>query len=242
MTRSSTVAKDNPGEWKLSLEGGAELYNLPVAKPLADKFIVDARGIAGGYLDTNEKYASEELANLGVKEGADGGAAGGPSPEQQNARLNELSAAIRVTKEARDVQNGLKSVVVGLERRYYMPTDKTLYWPMTFNPDAPPPELDANPPPDRDEKARASGVAPESLARTPWKNVKAQWDVLTAIMTGLSIAYPVAGVGLMSGDKAMGDAASEDPKVGQGRDRHHADNDTRLHPRHEAKARRRPRL
>lgn len=207
------VAKDNPGEWKLSLEGGAELYNLPIAKPLADKFIVDARGIAGGYLDTNEKYASTELANLGVKEGADGGAAGGPSPEQQNARLNELSAAIRVTKEARDVQNGLKSVVVGLERRYHMMADKTLYWPMTFNPDAAPPELDANPPPDRDEKARASGVAPESLARTPWKNVKAQWDVLTAIMTGLSIAYPVAGVGLMSGDKAMGDAAAEDPKV-----------------------------
>jgi hypothetical protein len=207
------VAKNNPGEWKLSLEGGAELYNLPLAKPLADKFIVDARDIAGSYLTTNEEYATKELANLGVKEGADGGGAGGPSQEEQNARLGELSAAIRVTKEAGEVQKGLRSVVVGLERRYFMPTDKTLYWPMTFNPDAQPDAVDASPPPDRDEKARASGVAPENLARTPWKDVKAQWDVLTAIMTGLSIAYPVAGIGLMSGDKPMGDAASEDPKV-----------------------------
>lgn len=207
------VAAKNSGEWELSLKGGAELYELPVAKPLADKFIVDARHVANGYLDTNEKYATDELAKLGVKEGGDGGAASVPSQEEQNARLAELSAAIRVTKEARDVRNGLKGIVVGLERRYFMPTDKTVYWPMTFNPDAAPAPADANPPPDRDEKARAAGVMPENLARTPWKDVKAQWDVLTAIMTGLSIAYPVAGVGLMSSEKQMGEAASEDPKA-----------------------------
>ena len=66
---------------------------------------------------------------------------------------------------------------------------------------------------DRDEKARASGVAEESLQRTPWKDVKAQWDMLDAVMQGLSIKYPIVGIGLMSGDKAMGEMVQDDPKA-----------------------------
>ena len=74
------VAKGNAEYWKKSLEGGAELYNLPPVKPLANRFLTDVRAIAGGYLDANEKYCVEELRKLGVQEAGDNAPA--PSPEE----------------------------------------------------------------------------------------------------------------------------------------------------------------
>jgi hypothetical protein len=209
-------AKDRPDLWEKSLKKGAELYELPVAKQLADKFVVDVRGIATRYLDSNERYCTDELKRLGVGEGGGEtkpGEAGAPSAEDQATRQAELMAAIRITKEAKLVQDQLRTVPVGLERRLFLLTNRTLYFPVAFNPSAEPDPTDANPPPDRIEKARAAGLSEEALQRVPWKEVKAQWDVLDAIMQGLSIAYPIAGIGLMRGDRAMGEAVQDDPKA-----------------------------
>jgi hypothetical protein len=204
-------AKANPEAWRKSLEGGAELYQLPIVKRLADKFLVDVRSIAGGYLDSNETYCTNELDGLGVADPAKGGS---PVPEEQQAtRQMELAAAIRITQDAKQVQAQLRGVPVGLERRYAMMADRTLYFPVSFDPEREPTAEDANPPADRDEKAKASGVAPESLQRTPWKEVKAQWDLLDTVMQGLSIKYPIVGIGLMRGDKTMADMTQEDPKA-----------------------------
>jgi hypothetical protein len=206
-------AKDRPDLWKKSLEGGAELYELPAVKPLTEKFVKDVRVIAGKYLDSNETYCVNELKRLGVADDKGGAPGPMPSAEDQSARQAELVAAIRITREAKQVQEQLRATPVGLERRYHMLADRTLYFPVSFDPNAEPAGLDADPPPDRIEKARAAGVSEEALRRTPWKTVKAQWDMLDTIMQGLSIAYPVAGVGLMRGDKAMGEAVQDDPKA-----------------------------
>jgi len=206
-------AKARPELWKLSLEGGAELYKLPSVKPVTDKFVADVRVIALGYLTNNEAYCVNELKRLGVADDKGGAPGPMPSAEDQASRQAELMAAMRITRDAKQVQEQLRSTPVGLERRYAMMSDRTLYLPVTFDPSAEPAALDADPPPDRIEKARAAGLSEESLKRTPWKNVKTQWDMLDTIMQGLSIAYPVAGVGLMRGDKAMGEAVQDDPKA-----------------------------
>ncbi len=216
-------ARANSELWRLSLEGGAELYTLPIVRAQADKFLVDVRSIAGGYLDANEKYIGEELKRLGVPEegggegggGAPGAAPGAaPSAEEQAQRLTELSVAMRLTKDAKKTQLSLRSIVVGIRRAYYMLTDRTVYFPVTFDPARPPDPTDANPPADRIEKARAAGASPETLAPVPYRDVKAQWDVLEAIMQGLSIAYPVVGIGMMGGDRPMEAAsATEDPRA-----------------------------
>ena len=204
------VASKNSGLWAKSLEGGAELYNLPTVKPLADKFLVDTRAIAGGYLEANEKYCVEELRKLGQTEEGDKTPA--PSPEEQVNRQAELTAAIRLATEARTAQAQLRNVVVGLERRYNMMSDRTMYFAVGFDPAREPDPTDGNPPPDRIEKARAAGIPEASLTRAPWKEVKAQHDVLDAIMQGLSIAYPAAGIALMAPGPQATRAGGEDPK------------------------------
>ncbi len=204
-------AKANPEAWRKSLEGGAELYKLPVVKRLADKFLADVRSIAGSYLDSNETYCTNEMGALGIADPAKGGSA--VPEEQQATRQMELAAAMRITQDAKQVQQQLLSVPVGLERRYAMMTDRTLYFPVSFDPNREPSAEDANPPVDRDEKAKAAGVSPESLQRTAWKDVKAQWDMLDTVMQGLSIKYPIVGIGLMRGDKAMGEMVQDDPKA-----------------------------
>ncbi|MBX3031368.1 MAG: hypothetical protein KF809_14565 [Chloroflexi bacterium] len=204
-------AKANPEAWRKSLEGGAELYDLPAVKPVAQKFLSDVRSIAGSYLDSNETYCTDELGGLGI---ADPTKAGPPTPEERQAeRQMELGAALRITQDAKQVQEQLRSVPVALERRYAMMSDRTLYFAVSFDPDREPTAEDANPPADRDEKAKAAGVAPESLQRTAWKDVKAQWDMLETVMQGLSIKYPIVGIGLMRGDKTMADMTQEDPKA-----------------------------
>lgn len=205
------VAKGNPDHWKKSLEGGAELYNLAPVKPLANKFLVDVRGIAGGYLDANEKYTVDELRKLGVQEEGDKTPA--PSAEEQANRQAELTAAIRIATEARTAQEQLRNVVVSLERRYNMFNDSQLYFPGGFDPAKPPDPKDETPDPSRVEKAKAAGLTEAALRRTPWKDVKAQYDVLEAIMQGLSIAYPAAGIALMAPAPQAGRAGGEDPKA-----------------------------
>jgi hypothetical protein len=204
-------ATGSPDLWRKSLEGGAELYDLPAVKPLSEKFLADVRGVAGGYLDANETYCTGELDALGIP---DPEKVGPPLPEQYPAaRQMEITAALRITQEAKQVQQQLLSVPVGLERRLFLLTNRTLYWPMTFDPNKEPPGADANPPADRDEKARAAGVPEGSLRRTPWQDVKAQWDALETVMQGLSIKYPIVGIGLMRGDKAMGEMVQDDPRA-----------------------------
>ncbi|MCY7419857.1 MAG: hypothetical protein LH650_15460, partial [Chloroflexi bacterium] len=206
-------AKERPELWQKSLDGGAELYKLPAVKPITDKFLEDVRAIAGKYLEDNETYCVNELKRLGVADDKGGAPGPMPSAEDQSARQAELVAAMRITREAKQIQEQLRSTPVGLERRYHMMGDRTIYFPVSFDPNAEPVAADADPPPDRIEKARAAGLSEEALRRTSWKSVKAQWDMLDTIMQGLSVAYPVAGVGLMRGDKAMGDAVQDDPKA-----------------------------
>ncbi len=203
------VASKNYNLWAKSLQGGAELYKLPAVKPIADKFLADTRVIAGKFLDTNETYTVTELGKLGVTEKG----APAASEADQAARAAELTAALRLARESTEAQAQMRSVTVGLERRYNMMSDSQLYFPATFDPEKAPAPDDENPPPDRIEKAKAKGMTDAQLARTPWKDVKLQWDTLDAILQGLAVAYPVVGIGLMQ-PKGIGPVAGgEDPKA-----------------------------
>ena len=214
-------AKKSPQLWKKSLEGGAELYKLPVAKELADKFIVDTRSVAGGYLDTNEKYINDELVKLGVEQPGDAAKSGGlggqgaaPTQQEQANRQAEITAAMRLTKSVEDEKKRLGAINVGISRAYNMMADSTVYFPILFDPAQEPDPTDGNPPQDRREKAAKywgqRGFAPDELKA--WKDVKGQWDFLEAISRGLATAYPVVGIGLMGGDQKMAASAVDDPK------------------------------
>ena len=236
------VAIKNAGLWEKSLKGGAELYKLPTVKPIADKFLADTRAIAGGFLDTNEKYTVTELGKLGVMEGGaappSGGRAGRPVQ-------TELTAAIRIAKETQEAQtpaahgDGQPSSAA---TRCSRATASCTSRPASTRRSRPIRPTRIRTRPHREGKG-AGPHATRSWRRTPWKNVKAQWDVLEAILQGLAIAYPTVGIALTApGRSRWPRPAATIPRPPRRRSCQMLDGRTRRHPRDAPQAGRQPRL
>jgi hypothetical protein len=168
-----TRAAEHPDYWAKSIEGGAELLDLPSVKATPPKFIEDVRAVATGYLDKNEEYAKREQADLGEHvEGVMG------PPRDPNARMAEIEEGAKLIRSAQKAQAALGDYAVG----WFEAHDED------SSPDMPEEEQKKAPP-----AGFVHGSPPFYAYKAPrltYAEVDAQWQVLQKVIEGQQAKYP----------------------------------------------------
>lgn len=169
-TRGGTAAAD----WVKSIKGGADLDELTAVRGIPDRFIDDVRHVAYGYLDKNDAYARQELADIGKPMEAPLG-----PPREPNARIAELQEGAKLLRVAKAAQQALGEIQVGWEQAH----DEDSTQPTEAQVNA----QNAMPAKFRHE---AKPYVPFTSPKTTWDEVDAHWTVLQSVINGLHIKFP----------------------------------------------------
>ncbi len=168
-----TRAAEHPDYWAKSIEGGAELLDLPSVKATPPKFIEDVRAVATGYLDKNEEYAKREQADLGEQvEGVAG------PPRDPKARMAEIEEGAKLVRSAQKAQAALGDYAVGWLEAH--DEDSSPDMPEEHQKTAPPAGFVHGSPPFYAHKA----------PKLTYAEVEAQWQVLQKVIEGQHAKFP----------------------------------------------------
>jgi hypothetical protein len=175
------IAQANLDEWNLSIENGAELWDILSIQYINRDFLVAVAGKANSYLAENRKLAEEEKDKMG-------GAVEAVPTEAQTAEIRARRQAAQHIRDAQRAMAGLRMMRVGYDRvmgRLALfdsachpianePGNRNLAT-KPFNPQAPP-HLDPR--------------GDECVRMPDWNSTKAMWDRLQAVVEGETRRYP----------------------------------------------------
>ena len=165
-------AKTHQEDWDKSVSRDHDLLKLPAIQGVPDKFIADVRTLAHQYLDKNDNYAKQEMADLGENVP---GTTGKGNPE---ARMAEIQQAAKLVRAAQEAQKALEQIVVGYDTA--RDEDST-----------PPPEgVDVSfKLPWKFQHGRPPFI-PNKPPNTTHEEVDEQWLTLQTIIDGQQAKYP----------------------------------------------------
>ncbi len=165
-------AKTHAADWDKSVSRDHDLLKLPALQGIPDKFIADVRTLAHQYLDKNDAFAKQEMADLGENVP---GATGKGNPDQ---RMAEIQQAAKLVRAAQEAQKTLGQIVVG----YDMARDE-----------------DSSPPPEGVDvpgklpftfRHGAKPYIPNKPPNTTYEEVDEQWLTLQTVIDGQQAKYP----------------------------------------------------
>jgi hypothetical protein len=175
------IAEANLDEWNLSIDNGAELWDILAVQYIDRDFLAAVAGKANSYLAENRKLAEEEKGKMG-------GAVEAVPTEAQTAEIRARRAAAQHILDAQRAMAGLRMMRVGYDRvmgRYALfdsacypianePGNRNLAT-KPFNPQVPP---------------HLEPRGDECVRMPDWHSAKAMWDRLQAVVEGETRRYP----------------------------------------------------
>lgn len=177
-----------------SIEYGAELDDISAVEDIKRRFERDVKKQAINYLFSNFRLTVEEEQRLGLD------TAGEPLTNQQREAVGELQRAANIVRRAQNAQDRLRQVPVGVKKNRATPPEslsQPRYVPSTFDPDRPPP-------------FRSLPGYPEP--EVSWETVKAQYDRLANVISGLAARHPGIYALAREGRESLRETAQATPE------------------------------
>jgi hypothetical protein len=202
--------------WKLCLEVGAELDDLPQVKALRTQFPRDVKAIVAGYLDNNHQFVTGELNRLGFSLEKPAGEI--PPAADQIKETRQMQAIAAAIAGLQFVQEAARNTYVGYDLVFYdMPSmfpnpagesamrqaPEQRYEPVTFSPYAGRPPYEKVPP---GSFFRPVAPSDEGGHFARYDDVRAQYDKTDALIATMLKRYPVLYAVSREGKSATTDA------------------------------------
>jgi hypothetical protein len=202
--------------WKLCLEVGAELDDLPQVKALRTQFPHDVKAIVAGYLDNNRHFVTGELNRLGYSLEKPAGEI--PPAADQIEETRQMQAMAAAIAGLQFVQEAARKTYVGYDLVFYdippmfpnsvgestmRQAPEQRYEPVTFSPYAGRPPYEKAPP---GSFFRPVAPSDEGGHFARYDDVKAQYDKADALIATMLKRYPVLYAISRAGKSATTDA------------------------------------